>query len=76
MRVDPKIGATENIVYQMWLGKASEWKDGSEKLYNPGKHFVLKLAMAAVQYVKSERQSNGLNYAREAMTQCGMALKF
>ena len=49
------MGVTEYIGYQMWLAKASEWKDRSVKLYNPGKQIILKLSTAEVRDDKSER---------------------
>ena len=45
----------------------------SAKLKNPGKHFFLKLAAAAVRKVDEQRDKNGLTYARKTMIQTGMA---
>lgn len=50
------------------------WTLGSGKLPNTGKNFFLKLAAAAVHDVNSQRDKNGLIYARKAMIMTGMSL--
>jgi len=51
-----------------------DWRDGSEKLANPGKTFYLKLAAAVVREVNEERDKDGVSFCRKAMMGCGMAL--
>lgn len=50
------------------------WKDGSGFIHNPGKLFFLKLAADSVRDVNLQTDEKGVNYARKAMIQCGMAL--
>ena len=47
---------------------------GSGKLQNPGKQFFLRLAAAAVREVNSQRDKNGVQYARKEMIMTGMSL--
>ena len=53
-------------------------KDGfapaSGKIPNPGKHFYLRLAAAAVSDVSAMRDKDGIRFARKAMIRTGLAL--
>ena len=46
----------------------------SGKIPNPGKSFFLKMAADCVRAVNSQRDHDGLNYARKALIKTGMAL--
>ena len=45
----------------------------SGKLKNPGKRYFLELAQRAVAEVNSQRDENGMSYARKAMIKCGLS---
>lgn len=45
----------------------------SGMLAQPGRRFFLKLAADSVRAVNSQRDKNGLTYARKAMIQCGLS---
>ncbi|KAL3695584.1 hypothetical protein R1sor_009660 [Riccia sorocarpa] len=64
---------------KMELIKNSEWQgDGtrgtSGALKNPGKRYFLQLAADSVADVNSQRDANGISYARKAMIRCGLSL--
>ena len=50
------------------------WSEGSGKVINAGKHFFLRLAVASVRDVASQRDSDGFTFSRKAMIRTGMAL--
>lgn len=56
-----------------WCNDSGNGKKWSGKLKNPGKSFFLKLAADAVREVNSERDADGLTYARKAMIKCGLS---
>ena len=45
----------------------------SGKLKNSGKRYFLELAQRAVAEVNSQRDENGMSYARKAMIKCGLS---
>ena len=51
-----------------------KWSTGSGKLLNPGKHYFLKLAAAAVCDVNQQRDGEGMSFATKTMIRTGMAL--
>ena len=53
---------------------AGDFTASSGKLPNPGKHYFLELATAAVRAVKAQRDSDGQTYTRKDMIRCGLAL--
>lgn len=61
-------------LHKLGLIKEGKWKDGSGKLFNPGKRFFLKLAAEAVMEVNKQRDAEGITYARKSMILTGMAL--
>lgn len=60
--------------HKLEMVSKGQWMDTSGKLRNPGKHFFLKLAAAAIREVNHQRDENGLSYARKAMIRTGMAM--
>ena len=59
--------------YKPSLLRNNSWTKGG-RLSNPGKAFFLRIAAEAVAVINSQRDENGLTYARKAMIMCGMAL--
>lgn len=60
--------------YKMQIIRKGSWKYSCGKLHNPGNHFFLKLAAAAIRIVNLQRDADGLIYVRNAMIMTGMAL--
>lgn len=56
--------------YQDKIRSDGSW---SGMLAQPGRRFFLKLAADSVRAVNSQRDKNGLTYARKAMIQCGLS---
>lgn len=64
--------------YKLQMINEKRWmpevEGSSGKLRNPGKYFFLELAALSVREVNSQRDSDGMSYARKAMIKCGMSL--
>lgn len=50
------------------------WKDTSGKLCSPGRPYFLSLAVRVVREVNLQKDSNGFNFARKAVTTAGLSL--
>ena len=60
--------------YKLSLIRSNAWTERG-CIPSPGKSIFLRLDVDAVADVNAVRDENGLNYARKAMSSCGMALK-
>lgn len=56
--------------------RSRQWSEGSGKLPNTGKRFLLRLAAAAVRDVKQQRDKKGIQFARKAMISTRMSLNY
>lgn len=58
----------------MQMIQEQKWAEASGKVPNPGKTLLLSLKPSAVRYVNSQRDFDGLAYARKVMITTGMDL--